>query len=176
MPVEPWRSLHLCRTAGIPKVGLVLAATAASMSAQGRLGPKGTTMRTAILLIIMTAFVAACGGSGGGTPSGPLDVNLTPSGASPSTFSALSQATLRFVNPGSFDERGNFTVRAFKDGDVYKLYYGGADTFGICSGINSAHWRIGLAQSADGLNWTRVPGTETGGAILDNGAADKFDS
>jgi len=62
-------------------------------------------MRTAILLIIMTAFVAACGGSGGGTPSGPLDVNLTPSGASPSTFSALSQATLRFVNQDSVDHQ-----------------------------------------------------------------------
>ncbi len=77
---------------------------------------------------------------------------------------------------GGFDERGNFTVRAFKDGDVYRLYYGGADTFGTCAGINSAHWRIGLAESTDGLNWTRVAGTETGGSILDNGAADKFDA
>jgi hypothetical protein len=38
-----------------------------------------------------------------------------------------------------------------------------------------AHWRIGLAQSSDGLAWTRVPGTETGTAILDIGAAGKFD-
>jgi len=58
-------------------------------------------MRTAILLIVTTVFVAACGGSGGGTPSGPLDVNLTASGANPSQFSALSQATLRFVNQDS---------------------------------------------------------------------------
>src|SRR6266851_5275355 len=77
---------------------------------------------------------------------------------------------------GGFDERGNFTVRAFKDGDVYRLYYGGADTFGTCAGINSAHWRIGLAESTDGLNWTRVAGTETGGSILDNGTAGNFDS
>src|SRR6266851_720562 len=31
---------------------------------------------------------------------------------------------------GGFDERGNFTVRAFKDGDVYRLYYGGTETRG----------------------------------------------
>src|SRR6267378_789684 len=55
-------------------------------------------MRTAILLIVTSAFVAACGGSGGGTPSGPLDVNLTAAGPNPRTFQALSQATLRFVN------------------------------------------------------------------------------
>ncbi len=76
----------------------------------------------------------------------------------------------------AFDERGNFTVRAFKDGDTYKLYYGGSDTFGPCAGINSSHWRIGLAQSTDGVTFTRVAGTETGGAILDNGAAGQFDS
>jgi len=77
---------------------------------------------------------------------------------------------------GAFDERANFTVHALKDGNVYRLYYGGGDTAGSCAGINSAHWRIGLATSSDGLAWTRVPGTETGGAIVDNGASDKFDS
>src|SRR5713101_1736166 len=76
---------------------------------------------------------------------------------------------------GGFDERGNFTVRAFKDGDKVRLYYGGADTFGSCAGINSAHWRIGLAESSDGVNFTRVAGTETGGAILDIGQAGMFD-
>jgi hypothetical protein len=84
-------------------------------------------------------------------------------------------AVLGLGSPGNFDERGNFTISAFKDGDVYRLYYGGADTTPPCLGINSAHWRIGLAQSTDGLAWTRVPGTETGGAILDIGAAGKFD-
>jgi len=84
-------------------------------------------------------------------------------------------AVLGLGSPGNFDERGNFTISAFKDGDVYRLYYGGADTNGTCGGINSAHWRIGLAQSNDGLAWTRVPGTETGGAILDIGAAGNFD-
>jgi hypothetical protein len=58
-------------------------------------------MRTAILLIVTVVFVAACGGSGGGTPSGPLDVNLTASGAQPNNFTALSSATLRFVNMDS---------------------------------------------------------------------------
>jgi len=84
-------------------------------------------------------------------------------------------SVLGLGSAGSFDERGNFTISAFKDGDVYKLYYGGADTTGPCAGINSAHWRIGLAQSSDGLNWTRVPGAEAKGAILDIGATGNFD-
>ncbi len=77
---------------------------------------------------------------------------------------------------GSFDERGNFTVRAFKDGSIYNLFYGGSDATGSCNGINGSHWRPGLAQSTDGVNWTRIPGTEAGGAILDIGAPGKFDS
>src|SRR5690348_16062977 len=83
------------------------------------------------------------------------------------------------LGPGSqnaFDERGNFTVSAFKDGATYKLYYGGADTTGPCTGINSAHWRVGLAQSTDGVNFTRVAGSQTGGSILDLGSAGDFDS
>src|SRR6266850_4364595 len=85
-------------------------------------------------------------------------------------------AVMGFGSAGSFDERGNFTISAFKDGDLFRLYYGGADTTGPCGGINSAHWRIGLATSTDGLNWTRVPGTATGGSILDLGDAGHFDS
>src|SRR5882672_10074556 len=68
-------------------------------------GPKGTTMRAAILLIAPFAFFVACGGSGGGTPAGPLDVNLTATGAVPRSFSALSQASLRFVNQDAVDHR-----------------------------------------------------------------------
>src|SRR5690242_12808554 len=59
------------------------------------------------------------------------------------------------LNPtaGAFDEVGNFTVSAFKDGDTTFLYYGGADASGTCPGINSARWRIGLATSKDGVNF-----------------------
>lgn len=86
----------------------------------------------------------------------------------------------------SFDFRGNFTVRAFKDGSVYRLYYGGSDDTdplgcdalspSLPPGINDSHWRIGLAESSDGLGWTRRAGTATGGAILDNGVTGAFDS
>jgi predicted GH43/DUF377 family glycosyl hydrolase len=78
--------------------------------------------------------------------------------------------------PGAFDEVGNFTVSAFKDGDTTFLYYGGADASGTCPGINSARWRIGLATSKDGVNFTRVAGDATGGALLGNGDAGRFDS
>jgi hypothetical protein len=84
-------------------------------------------------------------------------------------------ALLDLGAPGAFDEKGTFTVRAFKDGAVTFLYYGGSDATGSCAGINDAHWRIGLAQSADGVAFARVPGTETGGAILDIGTAGNFD-
>jgi hypothetical protein len=84
------------------------------------------------------------------------------------------------ANPSPFDQIANFTVSAFKDNGVTFLYYGGADASGtgICPGINVAHWRIGLATSTDGVNFTRVRGSKTGGAILDNGdpAVGDFDS
>ena len=79
-------------------------------------------------------------------------------------------------SPGSFDQIGNFTVSAFKDAGTTYLYYGGAEAGGDCGGINNAHWRIGLATSTDGLNFTRVPGDQAGGAVLDNGVAGRFDS
>jgi len=88
----------------------------------------------------------------------------------------LEGSVLGLDGAGTFDEIGNFTVSAFKDNGVTSLYYGGADAAGTCPGINSAHWRIGLAQSTDGVAFTRVPGTELGGAILDNGSSDRFDS
>jgi hypothetical protein len=85
------------------------------------------------------------------------------------------------LGPGAkdaFDERANFTVEAFQDAGVTWLYYGGSDATGdpACPGINDSHWRIGLAQSTDGVNFTRVAGAETGGAVLDNGAPGSFDS
>ncbi|MBI5069951.1 MAG: hypothetical protein HZB56_17085 [Deltaproteobacteria bacterium] len=90
-------------------------------------------------------------------------------------------SVLGLGSAGAFDERGNFTVRAFLDGSVYRLYYGGSDASdptgnGSCPGINGTHWRIGTAESADGLTWTRVAGSATGGAVLDNGSATDFDS
>jgi hypothetical protein len=87
-------------------------------------------------------------------------------------------ALLELGIAGSFDERGTFTEQAFKSGSVVSLYYGGSDATGPagCPGINGSHWRIGLAQSTDGVSFTRVPGAETGGAILDNGAPGSFDS
>lgn len=85
-------------------------------------------------------------------------------------------AVLGLGAAGDFDEVGNFTISAFKDGATYRLYYGGADVFGDCPGINSSHWRIGLATSDDGLHWTRVRGSQGKGSIVDNGAAGEFDS
>src|SRR5574341_2421187 len=74
---------------------------------------------------------------------------------------------------GSFDERTIFTVRAFSDGGVVWLYYGGADATGDqinCPGpVADSHWRVGLAQSIDGVNFTRVPGTVPGAGVSGSG-------
>jgi predicted GH43/DUF377 family glycosyl hydrolase len=77
---------------------------------------------------------------------------------------------------GAFDERANFTTGALPDGGTVRLYYGGSDATGACAGITGSHWRIGLAESADGVGFTRVPGTQAGGAMIDNGPPGSFDS
>ncbi|HEX9574680.1 MAG TPA: hypothetical protein VF994_11325 [Myxococcales bacterium] len=58
-------------------------------------------MRAAILLVASVSVLVACGGSGGGTPSGPFMVNLTSAGANPNSFTALSQAQVQFTNNDS---------------------------------------------------------------------------
>lgn len=88
---------------------------------------------------------------------------------------AQGGALLGLGAAGAFDERANFTVSAFRDGATTWLYYGGSDATGDCAGINGSHWRVGLATSTDGVNFTRVPGSGTGGAILDVGAPGEFD-
>ncbi len=88
---------------------------------------------------------------------------------------AQGGALLGLGAAGAFDERANFTVSAFRDGATTWLYYGGSDATGACAGINGSHWRVGLATSTDGVNFTRVPGDGTGGAVLDLGAPGEFD-
>ncbi len=115
---------------------------------------------------LAAALLAGCSAST--APLTPLDWVKVPG-------PAAGGALLGPGSAGAFDERANFTVSAFRDGSKIRLYYGGADTSGTCAGINSARWRIGLAESADGVAFTRVPGAETGGAVLDLGAAGRFD-
>jgi hypothetical protein len=102
--------------------------------------------------------------------------DLTPIAWSKVTGPAPNGALLGPGAVNAFDERANFTTGAFPDGSRIRLYYGGADTTGTCAGINGSHWRIGLAESTDGVNFTRVPGTGTGGALVDNGQPGQFDS
>jgi hypothetical protein len=128
------------------------------------------TRRTAaIVALAAAAGLAACGADTAGLS--PLAWKKV---AGPGPGGALLGAGA----PGAFDERGNFTVSAFRDGDVVRLYYGGSDASGeaACPGINDTHWRVGLAESTDGVTFTRVPGSETGGAILDVGEPGRFDS
>jgi hypothetical protein len=128
-------------------------------------------MRRALLV----ALCVGCSASTAGID--PLDWQKV-SGSTTDTGLA-NGGVLGLGSPGAFDERANFTVDAFKDGDIVRLYYGGADNAQAnptCGGINDVHWRIGLATSTDGVNFTRVPGSAAKGSILDNGAAGEFDS
>ena len=107
---------------------------------------------------------------------GSTPADLTPLAWQRVTGPAAGGAVLDLGPAGAFDERGNFTVRALEDGGVTRLYYGGSDATGACSGINGSHWRPGLAESTDGVTFTRVAGSATGGALLDLGAPGSFDS
>jgi hypothetical protein len=80
--------------------------------------------------------------------------------------------------PGAFDERGNFTVSAVREGGEVWLFYGGSDATGDpgCPGINGSRWRIGAARAADGVTFTRVSGPAAGGALLGNGPPGAFDA
>ncbi|HTO23384.1 MAG TPA: LamG-like jellyroll fold domain-containing protein, partial [Spirochaetia bacterium] len=53
------------------------------------------------------------------------------------------------------------------DAGTYRMWYVGFD---------GLRYRVGLATSSDGVNWTRVNGAGTGGSCLDTGAPGQFDS
>jgi len=61
--------------------------------------------------------------------------------------------------PGAFDQAGVSTMSIIRVGATFRMYYTGfSDPYTIAG--------IGLAESADGITWTRVPGPAGGGAVL----------
>jgi hypothetical protein len=58
------------------------------------------------------------------------------------------------------------TPCVIKDGNTYRMWYGRNTGF---------QFRVAYATSANGINWTNVPGTGTNGAVLDWGPAGNFD-
>ncbi|HUJ25101.1 MAG TPA: hypothetical protein VLW85_03725 [Myxococcales bacterium] len=117
------------------------------------------------------ALVAACSAST--APFTPIDWQKVQGGGPLGSVIGTGAA-------GDFDEKANFTVSAFRDGDVIRIFFGGADTTTVpgqtCGGINPARWRIGTAFSNDGLTFTKIRGALTGGSIVDNGPDGSFDS
>lgn len=53
---------------------------------------------------------------------------------------------------------------------TYKMWYVGRDSV-----ASPYYFKIGLATSNDGISWTRVSGSGTGGCVFDSGTAGKFD-
>jgi hypothetical protein len=68
---------------------------------------------------------------------------------------------------GSIDAQQVGYVWVIKDANDYKMYYSANDATNT--------WRVALATSTDGRNWTKKPGKQAGGAVLDIGAAGAFD-
>ena len=69
--------------------------------------------------------------------------------------------------PGDIDAQQVGYVWVIKDGAQYKMFYSANDAQNF--------WRVALAVSSDARHWTKVPGKQTGGAILDLGPAGAFD-
>ena len=49
--------------------------------------------------------------------------------------------------PGAFDRQWTFCPYVLRENGIYKMWYAGSD--------GSSTWRIGYAESNDGLNWTK---------------------
>src|SRR3981189_1369045 len=99
---------------------------------------RASTTRVRFALGLAAAAVLAAGCSADTADLQPLQWQKVP-GTGP------GGAVLGFGSPGSFDERGNFTISAFKEGDVFKLYYGGGDANGNRAGAHGSPLRTGVA-------------------------------
>src|SRR2546421_10382365 len=73
---------------------------------------------------------------------------------------------------GAFDERANFTTSAIKDGDTYRLYYGGADAHHKRSrgGLNGSQPRPRPPPPHARRHFTPPAGGQTGGGVAPLGA------
>lgn len=70
--------------------------------------------------------------------------------------------------PGSFDAQQVAYVWVLKDVDGYKMYYSANDAQNF--------WRVGLATSTDARTWTKKPGKQAYGSILDLGPPGSIDA
>ncbi|WP_322495186.1 hypothetical protein, partial [Chloroflexus sp.] len=71
---------------------------------------------------------------------------------------------------GSFDSLGVTTMHVIRYGDGFRMYYSGFASSGMIDGL-------GMAESTDGIAWTRVPGPLAGGAMIRaSGQTNQFDA
>lgn len=80
-----------------------------------------------------------------------------------------SQMVLSNGPSGSFDQSGINVPEVVYDGNKYLMWYRGQYQSGWTD------TRIGLAESYDGINWTRVQGNGFGGSVIDKGPDGSFD-
>lgn len=85
--------------------------------------------------------------------------------------SQLGYSVLSTGASGKFDNEYAFAPCVIKDGSTYKMWYTGYSQIAA-----EWHYRIGYAESADGVNWTRIVGPGTGDCVIDMGSSGDFDS
>ena len=82
-------------------------------------------------------------------------------------------------NPGAFDTGHVATGDVVRDGDGWLMAYFAGNSE-VPQGAKPMHTgkgyllRIGVARSDDGMRWRRLPGPETGGAVIDVPAGDVY--
>ncbi|HET8539621.1 MAG TPA: hypothetical protein VFL83_07090 [Anaeromyxobacter sp.] len=86
-------------------------------------------------------------------------------------------AVLDVGAPGAFDSVLAYRPFVLKDGDAFRMWYNGSDHPFRCPGDELAtDRRIGYAESADGVHWTkRYDGAGDRGSVLPLGAPGEFD-
>ena len=76
------------------------------------------------------------------------------------------------ISPGKFDSRGVTGPSVIKTNDIYEMWYSGIEAPFVPD-----IWRIGYAQSRDGINWQKIDGPKTKGSWYEgsqiNGRFDK---
>ncbi|MGC4000476.1 MAG: hypothetical protein QM767_24730 [Anaeromyxobacter sp.] len=87
-------------------------------------------------------------------------------------------ALLDVGEPGSFDSFLTYRPFVLQDGATWRMWFNGsASPFNCPTGTLALDRRVGYADSADGVHWTKhYDGDGPGGSVLPLGAAGEFDA
>jgi hypothetical protein len=80
--------------------------------------------------------------------------------------------------PGQFDSKLTYRPFVLKDGSVYRMWFNGStEAFNCPTGTLATDRRVGYAESADGITWTKFyDGDGPGGSVLPLGPLGAIDA